>query len=460
MRAPAHLVRLRRKEPLAAILHGRTYAFPREFVWGAATASHQVEGMDTGSDWWRFERQAGTVQSFADHSEHARDFKSDHWRLFSEDIRRMKEDLALTGYRFSIDWSRVEPKEGEFDRAVIERYAALCGELRAAGIRPCVTLFHWSSPDWIWNHADETASGWYDAGIVGRFARFCEAVVPALAPHVDLFCTLNEPNIFLFGGFSEGILAPGHRRTDEELFPVLAHLLECHASAYGIIKRAVPHAEVGVAQNFQIFEPESRHNPVEGIIAAQIEQTFTWLVPDAIASGEVAFRTRARRLLRRTVPGLRGAADFLGINYYERAFVRVPRPWRPFSFEVLHDHRTSKETWPREIYTAGFLDVLETAWRRYRLPIYVTENGRAHPNDLERERFLVEHLKTLGYAKQHRGIDVRGYFYWSLLDNQEWAQGFLPRMGLYAVDYETGERRLRGTGRAYARIVREGIVRT
>jgi beta-glucosidase len=459
MRAPAHFFRLRRTEPLARIRPGQVYVFPRDFVWGAATASHQVEGMDTASDWWRFERQEGTVQSFFDHSAHARDYKSDHWRLFSADIRRMKDELGLTGYRFSIDWSRVEPTEGHFDRAVIARYAEICAELRAAGIRPCVTLFHWSSPDWIWDHADESRSGWCEPRIVERFTRYCEAVVPALAPHVDLFCTLNEPNIFLFGAFSEGILAPGHRLSDEELFPILGRLLECHASAYRIIKAAVPRAEVGVAQNFQIFEPEST-SPVEAILAAQLEQAFTWLVPDAIQTGEISLRTRSRRLLRRTVPGLRGAADFLGVNYYERAFVRVPRISRPFSFEVLHDHRTSKETWPREIYTAGFLDVLETAWRRYRLPIYVTENGRAHPDDAERERFLVEHLKTLAFAKVERGIDIRGYFYWSLLDNQEWAQGFLPRLGLYAVDYDTGERQLRGTGRTYARFVREGIVRT
>jgi beta-glucosidase len=460
MRLPAHFLRRHRRDPLAAIPPGRVYTLARDFVWGAATASHQVEGMDTGSDWWRYERQEGTVQSFASHSVHAQDYKSDHWRLFSEDIKRMKETLGLTGYRFSIDWSRVEPREGQFDGAVIARYAEICSELRAAGIRPCVTLFHWSSPDWIWDHSDETRSGWYDPRIVGRFTRFCEAVVPALAPHTDLFCTLNEPNVFLYGAYSEGILAPGHRRGDEELFPILGHLLECHANAYRIVKAATPNAQVGVAQHFHVFEPESRYSPLEAAIAAQVEQAFSWLVPDAIASGEIVMRTRSRRLLCRSVPGLRGTADFVGVNYYERVFVRVPRASRPLAFEVLHDHRTSKEIWPRELYSAGFLDVLETAHRRYGLPIYVTENGRAHPDDRERERFLVEHLRTLAYAKQERGVDVRGYFYWSLLDNQEWANGFLPRLGLYEVNYDTGERRLRGTGQTYARIIREGMIRT
>ncbi len=460
MRAPAHFLRRRRTDPLAVIPRGRTYTFPADFVWGAATASHQAEGLDTGSDWWRYEREEGKVQHFANHSVHAQDYKSDHWRLFSQDIERMKNDLGLSGYRFSIDWSRVEPREGQFDQAVIARYAEICSELRAAGIRPCVTLFHWSSPDWIWNHADEAGSGWYDRSIVERFTRFCEAIVPALAPHADLFCTLNEPNVFLFGAFSEGILAPGHRRRDDEIFPILCHLLACHAAACAIIKRLVPDARVGIAQHFHVFEPESRHNLLEAIIAAQVEQNFSWVVPDAVESGEVVLRTRAGRVLRRRLPGLRGSADFLGVNYYERVFVRVPSLRRPRSFDVLHDHRTTKEIWPREIYSAGFLDVLETAHRRYGLPIYVTENGRAHPDDKERERFLVEHVKTLAYAIAARGVDVRGYFYWSLLDNQEWANGFLPRLGLYEVDYDTGERRLRQTGRTYARIVKDGLVRT
>jgi beta-glucosidase len=427
-------------------------------VWGAATASHQAEGDTPASDWWRFEREPGRVQNFFNYPLFAQEKKSDHWRRFSDDIRRMRE-LGLTGYRFSIDWSRVEPREGAFDDASIARYAEICGELRAAGIRPCVTLFHWSSPDWIWDHAREEVSGWYDPRIVDRFERFCARIVPALAPHVDLFCTLNEPNIFLYGAFSEGILAPGHRRDDADLVPVLRHLLFCHTVAHQVIKAARPDAEVGIAQHLQPFEPESRFNAVEALMAAQVEQQFSWSIPDAIAEGRARLRTRSGRLHVIEVPGLAGTADFLGVNYYERALVRVPG-LRVDRVEVLHDHRSTKEIWPREIYARGFLEVLSTAARRYKLPLYVTENGRAHPDDRERERFLHEHLRALGWAVAKQRIDVRGYFYWSLLDNLEWANGFLPRLGLYEVDYASGERTLRGTGRAYAEVVRAGEVRT
>ncbi len=433
---------------------------PAGFVWGAATASHQAEGDTPASDWWRFEREPGRVQNFFNYPLFAQEKKSDHWRRFSDDIRRMREELGLNGYRFSIDWSRVEPREGEFDEAAIARYAQICGELRAAGIRPCVTLFHWSSPDWIWDHAREQATGWYDPRIVERFERFCARVVPALTPTVDLFCTLNEPNIFLYGAYSEGLLAPGHRREDSDLLPILRHLLACHAAAYRLIKASRPGAEVGIAQHLQPFEPESRFHPIEALVAAQAEQQFTWSIPDAIAEGRLRFRTRTGRRQVVDIPGLAGTADFLGVNYYERALVRVPGGLRVDRVEVLHDHRSTKEVWPREIYARGLLEVLSTAAARYRLPLYVTENGRAHPDDRERERFLRENLAALGWAVSRLGLDVRGYFYWSLLDNLEWANGFLPRLGLYAVDYANGERKLRGTGSAYAAIVRAGEIQT
>ncbi|HJZ88514.1 MAG TPA: family 1 glycosylhydrolase [Polyangia bacterium] len=457
---PAFLYKPRRRSVLARIPAGRRYRFPERFLFGAATSSHQVEGGDTASDWWRYERLDGRVRNFFNYPEFAQHWKSDHWRRAEDDVRRMKEELGLGAYRLSIEWSRIEPHEGQLDRAALGRYVALCAALRAAGIRPCVTLFHWSSPDWIWDHAAEQETGWYEPGIVGRFARFCEAVVPALAPHVDFFCTLNEPNIFLYGGFSEGLLAPGHRRSDRALLPVLNNLLEAHVRAQAIIKRVRADAEVGIAHSFGVFEAASSWNPVEALLAAQVEQQFTWSLLDACATGTMSYRTRDGGLHRVTVPGLAGSLDFIGVNYYERAFVRVPALFDLRRLEVLHDHHGDKEIWPREIYTRGFLEVLEAAGRRYGKPLYVTENGRAHPDDRERAAYLREHLRTLGFALTERGLDVRGYFVWSLLDNQEWAHGFRPRLGLFEVDYETGARRLRPSGRAYAELLAARAIET
>lgn len=460
-KGPAHHLKLPVFGLRPSVPTGRTWRLPADFVFGAATSSHQVEGLNVHSDWWRYERQPGRTQNFENFPEFARERKTDHWERFENDIRRMRREIGLNGYRFSLEWSRIEPEEGRFDQAVIQRYADLCRLMQTEGVRPCVTLFHWSSPDWIWDHSREEETGWYDPRIVERFTRFCEAIIPAIAPHADLFCTLNEPNIFTYGSYSEGILCPGHRRSDRALLPIFRHLLQCHVAAYRIIKRERPDAEVGIAQNVAPFEPASKVFPLEWWVTAKVEQGFSWMIPDALATGELVFVTRRGRRFRERIEGLAGSADFLGLNYYERFRVKVPGGWDLRRVEVIHGHdRDAKEIWPKEIHSKGLLEMLETAWNRYRLPIYITENGRAHPDDRQRAAFLREHLKVLAYARCEKDIAVRGYFWWSLLDNQEWAHGFLPRLGLYEVDFSTGERRLRDTGRAYAEIIREGTLRS
>jgi beta-glucosidase len=460
LRLPAVLARARRDRTILPLPDGTIYRFPREFLWGAATASHQVEGGDAHSDWWRFERQRGRTQNFFNFPQFAQDRKSDHWRQFDEDVGRMRQDLGLRSYRFSIEWSRIEPEEGRFDHVAIDRYAHMAELLRKQGIRPLVTLFHWSSPDWIWDHNYEQGSGWHNPRIVDRFARYCERIVPALAPHVDLFVTLNEPNIFLYGAFSEGILCPGHHVPDEALVPVVRHLCGAHVAAWRAIKAARPEAEVGIANHFAAIEPLRRWNLAESIAAGLAEQGFTWCFPEAIRDGRFTFTTRAGKKFVEEVPGLEGTADFMGMNYYERFGCRLQfHATRRPSVAVVHEHHVDeKAIWPREINTLRFADFLARVWQRYHLPIYVTENGRAHPDDAQRLEFLHQHLATLGRAITEQGVDVRGYYWWSLLDNQEWANGFVPRLGLYAVDYTNGVRSLRDTGRWYAELIRRGAI--
>ena len=455
------LLRRKRLQLTAGLPTGRTFQFPPGFLWGAATASHQAEGMDSGSDWWRFERTAPHMMGFADQPVFAQEYKSDHWRQFDGDVERMRDELGLSAYRFSIDWSRVEPREGQFDEAVIARYGEMVAELGANGISPLVTLFHWSSPDWIWDHARENETGWYSPDIVARFLRFVERIVPVLAPHVDLFVTLNEPNIFMYGGFSEGILAPGHHRKDRDMQPILDHLLQCHVGAYRIIKKHRPEAQVGIAHQFCPLEPESNGSPLEALVAGSMERTFTWLFPDVLKNGRYRMVTRDGTILRGEVPEAKGTADFMGVNYYERMLVRIPGGWNIFRTKVLNDHHDTKEIWPRDSNPAGFLALLKAVSERYQLPIYVTENGRSHPDDRARQAFLRDHLQVLGYAVDELKLPVKGYFWWSLLDNQEWANGFVPRLGLFEVDYANGgARTLRDTGRAYAEIIRSSRIST
>ena len=461
MRLPATIFRRRRDDLTLGLPAGVTYRFPDGFLWGAATSSHQVEGANERSDWWRFERIDGKARQFHSFPVEAQRYKSDHWRRFSEDIAMMHADLGLTSYRFSLEWSRIEPEPGRFDQSVIDRYAQMCAQMRERGITPMVTLFHWSSPDWIWDHDREHSTGWYAAEIVENFERFCAQVVPALAPYVDMFVTINEPNVFLYGGFAEGILAPGHRETDEALLTVQRNLLHCHVAAYRTIKTINPAAQVGLAHHYCPFEPYCNWNPLEAWVAGRVEQGFTWAFPDAIRDGAFTFAIRRAgrpRFYTEQVPNLKGTADFTGVNFYERMLVKVPAAVRLSRMTVLNDHQGDKAIWPKGIHTRRFVDVLQEVHGRYQLPIYVTENGQAHTNDDCRRLFIRQHLRALGYAVDQLGIDVRGYYYWSLLDNQEWAHGFLPRLGLYAVDYKTGQRELRQSARTYAQIIADGCV--
>ncbi len=463
MHFPSIILRRRRDDLTLPLPPGATYRFPDGFLWGAATSSHQVEGDNERSDWWRFERLDGKVRQFRSYSAQAQRYKSDHWRRFSDDIAMMHADLGLTSYRFSLEWSRIEPAPGRFDQSVIDRYARMCAAMRDVGIAPMVTLFHWSSPDWIWDHDREDSTGWYAPQIVEHFERFCTRVVTALADHVDLFVTINEPNVFLYGGYAEGILAPGHRRKDEALLTVQRNLLRCHVAAYRAIKRIRPTAQVGLAHHYCPFEPHGNWNPLEAWVAGRVEQGFTWAFPDAIRDGAFTFAIRQARRPRfhtEQVPDLKGTADFMGVNFYERMLVKVPAAVRLSRMTIVHEHESDKEIWPAGIHTRRFVDVLQEVQRRYGLPIYVTENGQAHTDDDCRRGFIRQHLGALGHAVNELGIDVRGYYYWSLLDNQEWAHGFLPRLGLYAVDYETGQRQLRGSAKMYAQIIADGCVTT
>jgi len=412
-----------------------------------------VEGQTQHSDWWQFERQPHRVKNFRNFSNNAQEFKSDHWRQFPQDIDRMSEQLGVNTYRFSLDWARINPKKGVFDEQALERYAQLAKQMRDRGIRPLVTLFHWSSPQWIWDQQNPEKSGWYHPDVVTYFTDYVHKAVKALTPHVDFFCTLNEPNIFLYGSYSEGILCPGHKREDIDLLPVLKNLLHAHVSARRIIKEANPDSEVGIAHNYYMFEPRDNWNPLNRLVAALTEFGFTWSMADAFVTGKMVFTTRQREVFVEEIDGLKDSLDFMGVNFYERALVQMRKPWQTREPHILHGHHEDKEVWPTEIHTQGFERVLQTVHERYKLPIYITENGQATPNDQERQTFMRHHLAILAQAID-KGIDIRGYFWWSLLDNQEWAGGFLPRLGLYEVDYHSGDRQLRGTGAAYAEIIK------
>jgi beta-glucosidase len=343
----------------------------------------------------------------------------------------LQASLGMNAYRFSIEWARIEPRAGAIDHAAVDEYRRLLGALRDARIEPFVTLHHFTLPKWL---ADD--GGVLARDFAQRFARFAGIAANALGDLCRSWITINEPNVLAAQAYLLGVWPPALR---SPIAAVRAHgrLLEAHTAAYRTLKDARPDASVGLAHHLRVVQPERAR--LRDRVAAS---TFRRVFNDAFA--EAVCRA--------------GTQDFFGINYYTRDVVR----FAPGNVAEGFVHRgvpkgaeVSDLGW--EVYPEG-LGQLVRAWgRRSGLPVYVMENGIADASDAKRASFVVRHLAELARAMDE-GIDVRGYFHWSLLDNFEWADGYEPRFGLVEVDYATQERRVRDSARVYARIARERSV--
>jgi beta-glucosidase len=423
--------------------------FPASFLFGTATSATQIEGGCTTSDWFEFARQPGRVKG-GDRP----DVACDAWRRWEGDVA-LQKSLGLGAHRMSIEWARIEPREGEIDRAGLDRYREMIGALRDAGVDPMVTLHHFTLPAWL-----AARGGVLAPGFAERLASFARVAVGALGDLCRRWITINEPNVLAAQAFLLGEWPPAAK---SPVSAVLAHhrLLEAHVAAYRAIKSLRGDAvEVGVAHHLRVAEPARPGSLLDRGAA----RTFARVFNDAFATATCEGRmygpldplAHGRGGFR--VAEARGTQDFFGINYYSRDLVRFApgRPQELFtSRQVPPGAAVSDLGW--EIYPAGLGRLARTWGRRSGVPVYITENGIADAADAKRGAFLVDHLTELGRAIAD-GVDVRGYFHWSLTDNFEWAEGYAPRFGLFEVDYATQERRPRASARLYAGIARDRAV--
>ncbi|MBI2624538.1 glycoside hydrolase family 1 protein [Candidatus Parcubacteria bacterium] len=407
--------------------------FPPEFLFGAATSAHQVEGNNAASDWWRWERSRPRVIGLRQRGLDPRDFISgeacDHWRRFEEDFAWAKH-FGHNAHRFSIEWAKCEPREGRFDEVAFAHYAAVLEALRSRGIEPFVTLWHWTLPQWL-----AKRGGWEAPGAVDRFKRYVARVVHDFALRVRYWITINEPTVYIWKVYRTGEFPPQVRDIGRAQ-KVLGRLFEAHRAAYEVIKFVDPVSSVGVAHHLTAFEPSRQHSAVDRWLTRMVER--------------VAFRNPVEAAL--------ATSDFIGVNYYSRRRVRfaLSRPQAFFMEKEPPVFATTDMGW--EIYPEGLLAVLRKL-ARYTRPIIVTENGLADAMDVCRSRFIVEHLRRVKQALDE-AIDVRGYLHWSLLDNFEWTDGFGPRFGLVQVDYRSQKRTPRPSAEVYAEICRTGRLPT
>lgn len=403
--------------------------FPPDFLFGAATASHQVEGGNVASDWWQWERSRPRETELhrrkLDPSEFISGEACDHWRRFEEDFAWAKH-FGHNAHRFSIEWAKCEPEQGKFDEAAFAHYAAVLEALRQRGIEPVVTLWHFTLPQWL-----AKRGGWEVPDAIERFEKFVSRVVHDFAGQVRWWVTINEPTVYAWKAYAKGEWPP-QVRSSARTQTVLARLLEAHRKAYEIIKFVDPVSSVGIAHHITVIEP-SRPRSLFDDLAAR-------------AARAVA--------VNRPIAATLATSDFIGVNYYSRRRVRFS-PTRPADWFIKTEPSvfvTSDMGW--EIYPEGLLRALRELGR-YLKPILITENGIADATDTYRARFIVEHLRRVKQALDE-AIDVRGYLHWSLLDNFEWADGFGPRFGLIEVNYENQKRTPRPSAGVYAEICRTG----
>jgi beta-glucosidase len=419
------------------------------FLWGAATSSHQVEGGNRHNDWWHWEEQ-GKIEGGARSGA-----ASDHRTRFREDMR-LAAELGLNSYRFSIEWSRIQPEEDRWDLSELEWYRELVAECERNGLVPMATLHHFTSPQWF------AEKGGFSHDLSPRwFAAYVQRALEALGPRVPLWCTFNEPMVLVAGTYLGSFMPPA------KFAPQLAskacrNLLQCHVDAYDRIHamgsgrrdgpwRDLP-LQVGIAHNMLDFRPDRRWHPIEKAVSSVFWRFYnrSWL--DAVTGRKQHFGIPFLVPYAQPVESALGRAtcDYIGVNYYTKGYVQ----WRPrtkvpgvssklplgLTFARRKEPASDLE-WA--VHPKGFARVLDCA-ASYGLPIYVTENGIADNRDHYRPYYLVSHLREVARAIE-RGRDIRGYYHWSLLDNFEWIKGFGPRFGLYRVNYDTFERTATGS---------------
>jgi beta-glucosidase len=411
------------------------FDFPHGFLWGAATSSHQVEGDNRSNDWWQHE-QSGRLP-------HRSGAACRHFELFEQDFDLARR-LGHNAHRLSVEWSRIEPREGERDDAALDHYRSVIRALRRRGLEPVVTLHHFTSPAWF-----SRSGGWLRRDAPRLFAHHVEHVGRQLAPEVRYWLTVNEPTVLVMQGYVNGTWPPFMRSAWRSATRACGNLARAHVAGYQALHRCRGDCRVGFAHSAPQVVP---CNP-----NWRRDRTAAW-IRDLILNRAFFAMIGTRRRWRPKAP-----LDFIGINYYTRTVIRSSG-WSPRGLlgHACHlPHHADQgplSTIGWEVYPKGLLAVLRR-FATFGLPLLITENGIATDDERLREAFLVEHLEQIATALGE-AVDVIGYLYWSLMDNFEWDLGTAPHFGLAAVDPTNQERRPRPAAKRFARICRDNRLLT
>ena len=381
--------------------------FPKGFLFGSATAAHQIEGGNTNSDWYAFEQTPGNIAEG-----HTSNVAANSWNEWEKDVELLKQ-TNQNAYRFSIEWAKIEPKKGEFDKKVIAQYKEQLQYLHELNIKTMVTLFHFTLPIWVGIDGGMTTKR-----TVKHFCDFVTVIARELDGLVDFWTVLNEPNVYTLNGYLTGKWNPGLKNW-YAAYKSWWVLLDCQNKAAKIIKKMNSNSKVGIAMNFASYEPARKKNI--------FDRLFVWI------TALIAHDLFVRLIIKN--------CDFLGLNHYLKMILQTKKPY-------IKKAGTARSDFDWGVFHTGLFDVLVDQ-KKWHKPIYITENGVSDAEDRLRPQFLRESLEQIDKAIND-GADVRGYFHWTLMDNFEWAAGYTQKFGLFTID-----RKPRPSAEIYANLIKQ-----
>ncbi len=421
--------------------------FPKSFFWGTATASHQVEGDCTNNNWYNWENSLDSKGKPTIKDNQKAGLACDHWNRYKEDTELLKK-LGVSHYRLSLEWSKIEPEKGKFNQNAITHYKNVIDHLIDNNITPYITLHHFTNPIWF-----DKLGGFEKQKNIEYFIIYCKEVFSLYSDVVKYWCTINEPEVYSVMGYFSGVFPPGNK--DAQLTATVhKNLLISHTKVYYELKKMSngDTCKIGIVKNVMQFDPARRWHLLDWLACRITDIVYNKMSLSYLKFGKIKINIPFFINLAYTDTKAGKATDFFGLNYYSHVHLKFQFNTHEFFTNVYPDKDIMTDM-PYTIYPEGLYRAIHQV-KSIGKPIIITENGIADAKDDRRALFIRRYIFAMNRAL-NEGIDIKGYFYWSLMDNFEWAEGYDMKFGLYEVDFDTQNRKLREGSKEFIKIINE-----
>ena len=423
------------------------FKLPESFFWGTATASHQVEGGCKNNNWYKWENNFDEEGKPRIKDNQVAGDACDHWNRYNDDILMLKE-LGVTHYRFSLEWSKIEPKKDQFNENALKHYDDVIDALLKNNITPYITFHHFTNPVWF----DEMGA-FENEDNIAYFLNFCKMVFERYSDKVKHWCTINEPEVYASMGYFAGVFPPGKKNAQLSAI-VQKNMLIAHTQLYHMLKKTPngKESQIGIVKNVMQFDPSRRWNLLDWLACIFTDTVYNKMSFSYFSTGKISIYIPTLVKLFHYNKNAIKSTDFFGLNYYSHVHVKFQFDKHEFFTNTFPENDTMTDM-PYTIYPEGFYRAIKSV-ESVGVPIIITENGIADAKDDRRALYIKRYIYAMKKAISE-GSNIKGYFYWSLMDNFEWAEGYDMKFGLYEVDFKTQKRTLRQGSKAFIEIINE-----